>query len=223
MTVRCPKARGRPPVGDVGVDEGAGQAPRPERRKHRAPRGLLGERAVRIRAGHKRVLRVRVPRARRRLIRLGADAQADVQAWLGEPAATAVQRPVQAARASALIVLVAVGLRLVYGPGHLGYDAVWSSGRGREALAGPQPELRGVPRPDALLLANALLTGCSLPSVRWRLAVVMAPLAGRSRRSACSGFLLGRRLFSVWVGVAFAVVVLTRHPVDPGQTHQAGC
>jgi hypothetical protein len=48
-------------------------------------RALLGERSVRIRAGHRRVLRVRVPRARRALIRRGRTRVLRVQMWLGGP------------------------------------------------------------------------------------------------------------------------------------------
>jgi hypothetical protein len=45
----------------------------------------LGERSLRIRAGHRRVLRVRVPRARRRMIRRGRTRVLRVQLWLGDP------------------------------------------------------------------------------------------------------------------------------------------
>jgi hypothetical protein len=85
-TVRCPKARGRRcavvmAVRTKGPVKRRGRKARP----YGATRGLLGERSVRIRAGHKRVLRVRVPRARRRLIRMGRTRKLRVQLWLGNP------------------------------------------------------------------------------------------------------------------------------------------
>ena len=48
-------------------------------------RGLLGERQVRIRAGRQRVLELRVPTARRRLIRSGRTHVLRAQLWLGGP------------------------------------------------------------------------------------------------------------------------------------------
>jgi hypothetical protein len=54
-------------------------------RRRGAHRGVLAERTMRVRAGHKRVLRVRVPRARRRLIRSGRTRVLRAQMWLGGP------------------------------------------------------------------------------------------------------------------------------------------
>ena len=190
-----------------------------KRRRGKARRRgkLLGERAVRIRAGHKRVLRVRVPRARRKLIRRGRTRVLRVAAVAGRAAAAAVQRPVQA-RAPALIVLLAVGLRLVYGPGHLGYDAVWALEWGREAAGGALPgfEASGAPTPHPLANAVSLVVaplGVGMPvmmALSWLSFSALGVLA----------FLLGRRLYSVWVGAAFAVVVLTRSLLV-SETHQA--
>src|SRR4051794_2718514 len=56
----------------------------------------------------------------------------------------------------ALTVLLALGLRLVYGPGHLGYDAVWSLEWGREMLAGTSPSFEAVIAPTPHPLANAV-------------------------------------------------------------------
>jgi hypothetical protein len=126
---------------------------------------------------------------------------------------------VQARLAAPLTALLAVGLRLAYGPGHLGYDAVWSLEWAREALAGMTPAFQGFSAPTPHPLANAL-------------ALVLAPLGDGAfdvlmavswLSFAALGvllFLLGRRLFSVWVGLAAAVVVLTRHLLIR-ETHQA--
>ena len=82
-TVRCPKARGRRCTVVMTVRT---KSPRKGKRRHRhAARGLLGERIVRIRAGRKRVLKVRVPKSRRRLIRIGHTRKLRAQLWLGGP------------------------------------------------------------------------------------------------------------------------------------------
>ncbi|MEA2319668.1 MAG: hypothetical protein QOD44_3857 [Solirubrobacteraceae bacterium] len=123
------------------------------------------------------------------------------------------------ARAPALIVLLAVGLRLVYGPGHLGYDAVWALEWGREAVGGALPGFESPAAPTPHPLANAV-------------SLVLAPFGGAGMAAVMAlswlsfsalgvlAFLLGRRLYSAWVGAAFAVVVLTRHLLV-GETQQA--
>jgi hypothetical protein len=75
-TVACPRAHLQRCAVVMGVrTKGATR----RRRKH------LGERSVRIRAGHTRVLRVRMPRARRRMIRRGRTRVVRVRMWLGDP------------------------------------------------------------------------------------------------------------------------------------------
>ena len=123
------------------------------------------------------------------------------------------------ALAAALTVLVAIGLRLAYGPGHLGYDAVWSLEWGREALAGTTPAFAALGAPTPHPLANAV-------------SLLLAPLGGGAFAVAMAlswlafaalgvlVFLLGRRLFSAWVGLAAAIVVLTR-PLLIQETQQA--
>ena len=123
------------------------------------------------------------------------------------------------ALAPALIVLLAVALRLVYGPGHLGYDAVWALEWGREAVGGSLPDYEAPVAPTPHPLANAV-------------SLLLAPLGGGAFTAVMAlswlslsalgvlGFLLGRRLYSVWVGAAFAVALLTRHLLVR-ETHQA--
>jgi hypothetical protein len=108
---------------------------------------------------------------------------------------------------SALTVLVAVGLRLVYGPGRLGYDAAWSLEWGREASAGMVPSFEDSLAPTPHPLANAV-------------SIAISPLGDSAVAIAIVMFLLGRRLFSTWVGLAAAIVVLTR-PLLIGETQQA--
>jgi hypothetical protein len=80
-TVACPRDRGvRCAVTMAVRTKGSAKG-----RRHGAPRGLLGERLLRIGAGHRRVVSVRVPKARRRQIRLGRTRKLRVQLWLGGP------------------------------------------------------------------------------------------------------------------------------------------
>ena len=123
------------------------------------------------------------------------------------------------ALAAALTVLVAIGLRLAYGPGHLGYDAVWSLEWGREALAGTIPGFAafGAPTPHPLANAVSLLLA---PLGDGAFAVAMALSWLAFAALGVLVFLLGRRLFSAWVGLAAAIVVLTR-PLLIQETQQA--
>jgi hypothetical protein len=126
---------------------------------------------------------------------------------------------VQARSAAALTLVLAVVLRLAYGPGHVGYDAAWALEWGREALAGTVPTFRAslapTPHPltDGLSLLLAPLGGSAgavVMALTWVSFAALGVLLG----------LLGRRLYGVWVGVAAAVVVLTRHMLIR-ETHQA--
>jgi hypothetical protein len=84
-TVRCPQARRLRCTVVMAVRTKGPQRRRGTRvrRPRPAARGLLGEVSVRIRAGGKRVVKVRVPRARQRLIRLGRTRRLKAQLWLG--------------------------------------------------------------------------------------------------------------------------------------------
>jgi hypothetical protein len=86
-TVACPRAHilACPVVMAVHTKRAGQRRDRKARRRGAAGRGLLREKSVRIRAGHKRVLRVRLPRARRRLIRTGRTRVLRVRMWLGAP------------------------------------------------------------------------------------------------------------------------------------------
>lgn len=75
-TVACPRER----VQRCAVVMGVRTKGKKRRRGKR-----LGERSLRIRAGHARVLKVRMPRARRRMIRRGRTRVLRVQLWLGDP------------------------------------------------------------------------------------------------------------------------------------------
>jgi hypothetical protein len=84
-TVSCPAAHvSRCTVVMVVRTKGPRKRRHGRTRRHGAHRGVLAERTVRVRAGHKRLLRVRVPRARRRLIRSGKTHVLRAQMWLGD-------------------------------------------------------------------------------------------------------------------------------------------
>ena len=122
------------------------------------------------------------------------------------------------AAAAAVVLVLAVVLRLAYGPGHLGYDAVWALEWGRETLAGSQPGFEAVNAPTPHPLTNAISLALA-PLGNGALLVVMALSWLSFAALGVLSFLLGRRLFSVWVGTACAVVVLTRHLLIR-ETHQ---
>jgi len=81
-TVACPRAHIQRCAVVMAVRKNGAKRRRGKARR----RGkLLRERAVRIRAGHQRVLRVRVPRAQRKRIRRGKTRVLRAEMWLGGP------------------------------------------------------------------------------------------------------------------------------------------
>jgi hypothetical protein len=121
--------------------------------------------------------------------------------------------------ATAAVVLLAIGLRLLYGPGAVGYDAAWALDWGRELAHGSVSALDapGAPSPHPLAIAvSALLSplgGAALPAamaLAWLSYAALGLLA----------FALGRTLYSAWVGALFAAVLLTR-PLLALETGQA--
>jgi hypothetical protein len=113
------------------------------------------------------------------------------------------------ARTPALIVLLAIGLRVAAGPGHVGYDAVWALEWARETLSGALPGFRASGAPTPHPLANLVSLGLA-PFGGAALTAVMALSWLSLSALGVLGFLLGRRLYSVWVGAAFAAVLLSR-------------
>jgi hypothetical protein len=129
------------------------------------------------------------------------------------PSAPAILLPL------AVIAAVAFGARLAAGGAMLGYDASWSLLWGRDVASGSWPELEapGAPTPHPLhILVAAPLgpvgsTGADLLLAwSWLSLGALAWLAYR----------LGTVLFSPWVGVAFAVLLVTR-PLLLLETRQA--
>jgi hypothetical protein len=82
-TVSCPRAHVLRCAVKLAVRTKGSARRRGRARRRSARRGVIARRSVRIRAGHKRVLRVRVPRARRRQINRGRTHVLRVEMWLG--------------------------------------------------------------------------------------------------------------------------------------------
>ena len=112
-------------------------------------------------------------------------------------------------RAAAVAVLLAVVLRLALGPGSIGYDAAWSLEWARETLSGSLPDFdaAGAPTPHPLANLAALVLAPLGTHAAWSV-MALTWLAVGALAVVC--FRLGERLFSPWVGVAFAALLVTR-------------
>jgi hypothetical protein len=122
-------------------------------------------------------------------------------------------------RAGLAIALLAIGLRVAFGPGGLGYDASWAVTWGRELADGGLPDLEapGAPTPHPLQIAvAAALSPLGAGVVPVVVALSWLSLAGLGY----AAFLLGRELFSAWVGIAFALILVTRGLLIR-ETHEA--
>ena len=107
------------------------------------------------------------------------------------------------------VVLLAVGLRLLYGPAEVGYDARFSLVWGDELAHLRAPDYGAELSPTSHPLANligllASLTGGSGPAVLAGLSFVA--LAGLG----LAAFVAGRRSFGIVAGIVFALILLTR-------------
>jgi len=108
---------------------------------------------------------------------------------------------------------VAVGARLVYGPGFESYDPLWSLIWGRQLTRGELPDLDVIATaPTSHPLSNlvgalASLFGQHGPTL---LAVLSFISLGAL---AWAGFALGRTLFGAAVGVVAAFLFVTRRPI----------
>lgn len=126
---------------------------------------------------------------------------------------------VRAAAYCLALVVLAVALRLVYGPADPGYDARFALVWGRELAHLQSPDYGSVLSPTSHPLANlvglvASLFGGSGPAVLNGLSWLA--LAG----VGIAAFAVGRRTFGVVSGIAFAAILLTR-PLLVGETFDA--
>jgi hypothetical protein len=114
------------------------------------------------------------------------------------------------------IVLLAGAARLLYGAGHLGYDAFYSLAWGNDLTHGRLPDFGRALAPTPHPLANlagavlSLLGAAAAPAV-----VAVSALAFGALGYAA--YRLGATLFSRPIGVLFAAVLLTRDEIVSGE------
>lgn len=98
---------------------------------------------------------------------------------------------------------------LLYGPGHLSYDAGWALLWGKQLAAGHLPSFQaaGAPTPHPLTNAVAALLGMLGDGSGTGLMALSAVAFGLL---VWAGYLLGARLFGPLVGVLFAAFLFTR-------------
>ena len=114
-------------------------------------------------------------------------------------------------------VAIAAASSLLYGTGHLGYDASWALVWGEQIASADVPRLEAPGAPTPHPLANVA-------------AALLAPLEGTAGSALVAistlafgvlvwtGYLLGRRLFGVPAGALFALILFTR----PALVNEAG-
>jgi hypothetical protein len=121
--------------------------------------------------------------------------------------------------APAWIVLLAVALALMLGPGSAGYDASWSLVWGGQIADGQMPDYEANAAPTPHPLSN--LVAAVLSPAGWKVAAT-GLVAIEWLSLAALGWAtaqLGGRLFGMWAGVLAAVVLVSRQliVVETGQ------
>jgi hypothetical protein len=102
-----------------------------------------------------------------------------------------------------------VFLLVIYGPGPIGYDAAYALVWGNDIVNGRLPEFETATAPTPHPLANVSGAVLSLLGESALDAFVIVHFVALAALGY-AGFLLGRRLFSVPVGLLFALILLTR-------------
>jgi hypothetical protein len=125
---------------------------------------------------------------------------------------------------TALLAIVATAvlallLRLVYGPGNLGFDGAFSLVWGDELRRLEAPDYGAAVTPTPHPLANAVAVLASLAGDRGPGVLIALSFASYAAL-ALVAYTVGRRGFGAAAGVAFAAIVLTR-PLLVGETLQA--
>jgi hypothetical protein len=107
-------------------------------------------------------------------------------------------------------VVIAVALRLIHGPGALGYDALWALRWGDEIAHGHAPSFGAEAAPTPHPLAN-LVAALLAPAGADAATTVLLALSWLSLGALAVGlFRLGSALFSAPVGALAAAAVVTR-------------
>jgi len=107
------------------------------------------------------------------------------------------------------ILLLTAAIRLVYGAGYVGYDAYWSVVWGGDLAHAQAPDLERLlaPTPHPLAVAAGVILA---PLGRSADEVFALAVTASFAALAWASLLAGRRLFGTAVGVAFALIVVTR-------------
>lgn len=111
----------------------------------------------------------------------------------------------------AAVVFITLILRVMYGHGSVGYDAgytlIWGSQLAHGALPSFEALFAPTPHPLSILEGAALSPlGDSAPAgIIWLSIVCFAALTAAS-------FAIGRQLFTKWVGISFALLVVVTQP-----------
>jgi hypothetical protein len=109
-----------------------------------------------------------------------------------------------------VVPALAVALRLLHGPGHIGYDAIWALLWGRQLAHGEIPDFEAPVAPTPHPLANLVSAPLSLLGYDAAITAVLAlswlALAGL----VYAAFTLGRELFAWPVGALAAALIATR-------------
>jgi hypothetical protein len=105
---------------------------------------------------------------------------------------------------------LAVALRLLYGPGHLGYDAIWALLWGRQIAHGDMPDFEAPVAPTPHPLTNLVSAPLSLLGDDAAMTAVLAVSWLAFGALVYAVFELGRALFTWPVGAVAAALVGTR-------------
>lgn len=134
-------------------------------------------------------------------------------------ARTAICRARRIAVFAGAFAAVAVALRLIHGPGTVGYDAAYAIHWGQQLLRGQSPSFEALyaPTPHPLTIAEgavaSLFGESAYAATSWFSLLIFAALI-------VVAFLFGRTLFTAAVGAALAVLVAFT-PVFVAATQQA--
>jgi hypothetical protein len=105
---------------------------------------------------------------------------------------------------------LAVALRLLYGPGHIGYDAIWALLWGRQIARGDVPEFEAPVAPTPHPLTNLVSAPLSLLGDDAAITAVLALSWLAFGALVYAAFALGRELFAWPVGAVAAALIATR-------------
>jgi hypothetical protein len=108
------------------------------------------------------------------------------------------------------VPVLAVALRLLYGPAHIGYDAIWALLWGRQIARGEVPDFEAPVAPTPHPLTNLVSAPLSLLGADAAITAVLGLSWLAFGALVYTVFALGRELFAWPVGAVAAALVATR-------------